>query len=145
MSSVTPIGGVYPQQYSNNIQSSCNIPPQQANVAGRPVCTDITDLFSQKELRSILKRIGTQAPDIPNPAYSTFVPRYTIEYFPNSGAVVINNQTMTNDTTEIYKDGSVRHVGSWHNKEVAPAGSFNDIIDEVQSRIKAENEEQKRS
>jgi len=142
MTTIAPINSAYPQQYYTNVQTTKDA---SANLAGRPVCTDITDLFSQKELRSILKRIGTQAPDIPNPAYATFVPRYSIEYFPNSGAVVINNQTMTNDTTEIYKDGSVRHVGSWHNKEVAPAGSFSDIIEEVEARINAENKEKERS
>ncbi len=142
MTTIAPINSAYPQQYYTNVQTTKDA---SANLAGRPVCTDITDLFSQKELRSILKRIGTQAPDIPNPAYATFVPRYSIEYFPNSGAVVINNQTMTNDTTEIYKDGSVRHVGSWHNKEVAPAGSFSDIIEEVESRINAENKEKERT
>ena len=146
MTSVAPVNYGYSQQYYTNMpQMAKSVNDSSANVAGRPVCTDITDLFSQKELRSILKRIGTQAPAVPNPAYATYVPRYAIEYFPNSGAVVINNLTMTNDTTEIYKDGSVKHVGIWHNKEVAPADSFTDIIEEVESRIKAENEENKRS
>ena len=36
----------------------------------------------------------------------------------------------------ILKDGSVRHVGSWHNKEVAPAGSFIKIVEDAKNRIK---------
>ena len=64
-----------------------------------------------------------------------YVPRYTVQYYKNSDTLVINNVTMTNDTTEILSDGSVHNVGSWHNKELAPAGSFDRILDDAKKRI----------
>ena len=72
-------------------------------------------------------------PSLPNQI--NYVPRYSIQFYPNSEALVINNQSMTNDTTEILKDGSVRHVGSWHNKEVAPAGTYIDIVEAAKLKM----------
>ena len=134
MSSVKPVDNGY-------VQGGYIRVPQQPVTSSSPHKTPIdsgvincTDLYSQKEIKDILKKIGTQAPKLPKDVF--FVPRYSVEYYSNSDTLVINNLAMTNDTTEILSDGSVRHVGSWHNKEVAPAGSFNELLSDAKRRIR---------
>ena len=136
MSTIQPVYG-YPQNYFTNVPPTVQAISQvPAVVSKAPTYLDLSDLYSQKELRDIIHKIGTDAPQLPNQL--NYVPRYSIQYYPESETLVINNQSMTNDTTEILKDGSVRHVGSWHNKEVAPKGTFNDIIETAKSRMNSE-------
>lgn len=90
---------------------------------------DYTDLYKPEEIEAILKRLGvnTKMPfDYPA--------KYTVELYP-SGTMIINNKSMTNDTTEISPDGSAIHVGSWHRKELAKAGECNDILNDFKQRI----------
>lgn len=137
MTSISAVNYGYPQNYFNNVppsaQAMTNIP---AMISKSNAYVELTDLYSQKELRNLVNKIGTGAPNISNSM--GYVPRYSIQYYPTSGTVVIDNQSMTNDTIEILKDGSVRHVGSWHNKVVAPEGSCSDIIKEVKSRMNSD-------
>ena len=91
----------------------------------RPKPIDITDKYSQDEIVDILKQVGTYKK-------SVYPARYTVEMYGDN--LVINNATMTNDTTEIKEDGSVYHCGSWHNDEIAPAGSFEDIVLDAKQR-----------
>jgi len=133
MSSVQPINYCNPQSYCTSIRPMQNISQMPPIISKTPTYIDLTDFYSQKELRDIIHKIGTNAPQLPNQI--NYVPRYTIQFFPHTEALVINNQSMTNDTTEILKDGSVRHVGSWHNKVVAPAGTCTNIIEEAKSRM----------
>jgi len=101
-----------------------------------PVNVDLTEKYSQDEIKDILKRVGT--------SHETIYPcRYSVDYYPKAGALAINNTNMTNDTTEILKDGSVRHCGSWHNKEVAPKGSFPDIVEDAKARMEKASGEDK--
>lgn len=96
-----------------------------------PVLIDMSDKYSQDEIKNILKKVGNKQVD------NTIYPcKYSINYSPENKSVLINNTNMTNDTTEIYEDGSVKHCGSWGDKELAPKGSFNDIIKEVETRQK---------
>lgn len=91
---------------------------------------DLTKLYTQKEIKDILIKVGTLK-DIPG----IYPARYSMQYLPKFGDVVINNKSMTNDTTIITLEGGVRHCGSWHNKEIAPDGTHTDIIGEVLERI----------
>ena len=88
---------------------------------------NLTDKYSQEEIVEILKQVGAYK-ESPYPA------NYEVKLF-KSGALVINNKNNTNDTTEILKDGSVVHAGSWHNKEVAPVGSFTNLLEEAQAKL----------
>lgn len=133
MSSVQPVNYGYVPNGSNK-HSVVTVP--SSGKENRPLNSDIincTDLYSQKEIKKILKRVGTEAANLP---LSVYAPRYTVQYYSKSDSLVINNVTRTNDTTEILSDGSVRSVGSWHNKEVAPAGSCNDILIDAKNRIR---------
>lgn len=138
MVAVSPVNYSYPQQspvvYNTIPQPKVDTSTQ--TMGGQKAYVDLTDSYSQKEIRNILKRIGT---DTKLPAPMNYVPRYAVMYYSGSETLVIHNTSMTNDTTEILKDGSVRHVGSWHNKEVAPAGSFNDVIEDAKLRVEEDN------
>ena len=89
---------------------------------------DLTEKYTNKEIDAILKRVGTDN-KLGYPC------QYSVEYLPQVEAMVINNKNMTNDTTEIYKDGRAVHCGSWHNKEVAPKGTFVDIVEDAKKRF----------
>lgn len=95
-----------------------------------PLSIDLSKLYSQDEIKDILEKVGT----LRNIPYN-YPMRYSMQYLPKFEDIVINNKSMTNDTTVILQDGSVRHCGSWHDKEVAPEGSHKDIINEVKARI----------
>ena len=139
MSGVTPVINGHVNNMYEGINRGTNANNKNVGRIVAPVVPtyseyiDCTDLYSQKEIKSIIKKLGTESTDIPSALYT---PRYTVAYYRNSGALVIDNKARTNDTIEILKDGSVRHVGSWHNKEVAPAGSHTDIVEDALSRIK---------
>ena len=60
-------------------------------------------------------------------------------YLPKKNALIINNKSLTNDTLEIYSNGSAKHVGSWHNKKVAEEGTFSDVIEDAQKRYETLN------
>ena len=134
MSSVQPVNYGYVQNGYNKTSTQVAATCRQPCVMSNPDVINCNDLYSQREIKNILKEIGTLQDKLPN--MPLYVPRYTIEFYKTSGTVVIDNKSCTNDTTEILKDGSVRHVGSWHNKEVAPAGSFTSVVEEVKNRIK---------
>ena len=89
---------------------------------------DISDKYSQEELVDILKDVGTYMA-------SPFANEYDVKFYSESNTVVINNLNRTNDTTIIEEDGRVKHCGSWHNKEVAPAGSFIYIVEDAMERM----------
>ncbi|MBR1424277.1 hypothetical protein IJ579_01790 [bacterium] len=125
--SVSPI--TFKQSYVQQ-PTLANKASSTAAASTGPRFKDCTDLYTEKEIRDILKQIGTDN-DFTNRS------RYQVFYYPNKEALVIHNTSLTNDTTEIYKDGSVKHVGSWHNKDVAPAGTFNDIIEDAKKRYEA--------
>lgn len=124
MTNISPITfrGITSSAAPTGVQKSPENLPEAYNMV------DLTDKYSQKEINEILKRIGTDNK-------SGYPCRYSVEFLPKAGAMVINNMNMTNDTTEILKDGRVRHCGSWHNKEVAPEGSFTDIIEDAKKRM----------
>lgn len=92
-----------------------------------PQYTDLTEKYPQEEIVDILKLVGTFDEEY-------YPSEYEVKLY-NTGTLVINNKNQTNDTTEICKDGSVRHVGSWHNTEVAPAGSFPFLVEDAQAKI----------
>lgn len=103
------------------------------NTAAQPTAqpayvVDLTEKYTNKEIENILKRVGTDNK-------SGYPCQYSLEYLPQTQAVVINNKNMTNDTTEIYQDGRAVHCGSWHNKEVAPKGTFVDIVEDAKKRF----------
>lgn len=97
------------------------------NQVNNPAQVDLTEKYSQDEIVNILKAVGTYQ----KPIYPC---RYSVEMYEN-GSLVINNTNMTNDSTEITQKGAVRHCGSWHNKEIAPEGSFINIIEDANARI----------
>ena len=101
-------------------------------VSQEPLYVDCTELYTPEEIKSIRKRVG--APD-----FDMFGPsKYSVNLF-KSGALVIKNMTMTNDAIEISEDGSVRHVGSWHNELLAEKGSCIDILEDAKQRLKNKN------
>ena len=123
MAEVTPINLAQSQAVQAPIKvESDNV----QKVSKEPLYYDCTNLYSPEEIAQIRKRVGA-----PDPMYPS---QYSVKIF-NSGAMVIKNESMTNDTVEISKDGGVRHVGSWHNKELAPKGSFEDIVKDAQQRL----------
>ena len=91
---------------------------------------DITDLYTQENIVDILKETGAYR----NPIYPC---KYSVEYYFESGALVINNTNMTNDTTVIDKDGTVTHGGSWHNKEIGKEEKYAEIVNDALERIDA--------
>lgn len=95
-----------------------------------PATINLTKKIPQKEIQEILKKIGTL-----KVSPFEFPSRYTIQFLPKFEDVVINNVSKTNDTTIIAKDGSVRNCGSWHDKEIAPEGSFPEIVEDVKKYI----------
>lgn len=123
----TNINTVKPINYSTKFNTSLDKKTEDKP----PVLIDMSDKYSQDEIKNILKKVGNKQVD------NTIYPcKYSINYSPENKSVLINNTNMTNDATEIYKDGSVKHCGSWGDKELAPKGSFNDIIKEVETRQK---------
>lgn len=102
--------------------------PTFKGAASKPV--DLTDKYSQEEIVEILKTVGTY-----DESKILMPPKYQVELC-NSETLVINNENRTNDTTVIKKDGSVKHVGSWHNKEIAPAGSFTFLVEDALAKLK---------
>ena len=92
-------------------------------------CIDLTNVYTQENIVDILREAGTYN----KPVYPA---KYTIAFYPDSETLVINNSNMTNDTTEISKDGRVRHCGSWHNKEIAKEQKYTDIVNDALERIK---------
>jgi hypothetical protein len=90
---------------------------------------DLTKQYSQNEVVDILKKVGTysDATVYPN--------RYTVKYYDKAETLVINNESHTNDTTEIYKDGKVINRGSWHYNEVAPKGAYPEIVEDAKKRM----------
>ena len=63
--------------------------------------------------------------------------QFDMIYLPTGDHVILNNRNMTNDTVEIYQNGTAISVGSWHRKTLE--GDYSDIINDV----KARNEEAK--
>ena len=123
----TNINTVKPINYSTKFNTSLDKKTEDKP----PVLIDMSDKYSQDEIKNILKKVGNKQVD------NTIYPcKYSINYSPESRTVLINNTNMTNDATEIYEDGSVKLCGSWGDKELAPKGSFNDIIKEVETRQK---------
>ena len=123
----TNINTVKPINYSTKFNTSLDKKTEDKP----PVLIDMSDKYSQDEIKNILKKVGNKRVD------NTIYPcKYSINYSPESRTVLINNTNMTNDATEIYEDGSVKLCGSWGDKELAPKGSFNDIIKEVETRQK---------
>ncbi len=106
-----------------------NLPEVKSMV---PKYIELSDKYSQEEIVDILKTVGTYKE-------SPFENEYDITYYTESETLVINNRNRTNDTTEVNKDGSVKHRGSWHNKEVAPEGSFIFIVEEAIERLDDED------
>lgn len=129
MTYVAPVNYGYVPSYSTQTTTT-NVQKAVPPTAGQPINIDCSKLYKPQEVEDILKRVGTDCK-----IQTMYKPAYSIEYYPKAEALVINNKNMTNDTTEILRDGSVRHVGSWHNKEVAPAGSYLDIIEDAKARI----------
>ena len=137
MTGIMPVNyGYYmPNQYVAQPQMQPTMPNPYAQGNSTPNEIDITDSYSQKEIRKMLERIGIDVPNMQSPNIPfSYKPRYSIKCYP-SGAIVIDNTQRTNDTTEILADGSVRHVGSWHNNEIAPAGTCNDILADAYRRM----------
>ena len=123
----TNINTVKPINYSTKFNTSLDKKTEDKP----PVLIDMSDKYSQDVIKNILKKVGNKQVD------NTIYPcKYSINYSPENKSVLINNTNMTNDATEIYEDGSVKHCGSWGDKELAPKGSFNDIIKEVETRQK---------
>lgn len=91
-----------------------------------PPTVNLTKKIPQKEIQEILKKVGAL-----RTSPFEFPSRYTIQFLPKFEDVVINNVSKTNDTTIIAKDGSVRNCGSWHDKELAPEGSFPEIVENI--------------
>ncbi len=98
---------------------------------GAPKSVDITKNYTQDEIVDILKLVGTYKEQ-------PYKSKYSVEYNPNTGNMIINNTNCTNDTTVILKDGSVRHCGSWHNEEVAPKGSYTYLVTVAESHLAVE-------
>lgn len=86
------------------------------------------DLFDEKEVESIISTFNCLHPTTPSNQKCQF----DVVYLPDSGAIVINNRNMTNDTVEINKKGEAISVGSWHRKELD--GDFSNIIDSVKAK-----------
>ena len=95
-------------------------------VCENPLYYDCTNLYSPEEIQRILERVGAPKAAFPS--------KYSVTLF-DSGTLVIKNESMTNDIIEISKDGGVRHVGSWHNNQLAPKDSFKDIVEEAKQRL----------
>ena len=89
---------------------------------------DLSNTYTQENIIDILREAGTYN----KPVYPC---TYSIAYYPNSESLVISNTNMTNDVTEINKDGTVRHCGSWHNKEVAQGEKYTAIVNDALERI----------
>lgn len=88
---------------------------------------DITNLYSQDEIKNILKEVG---------AYNEMVypVRYSVELIKDR-LLVINNMNCTNDTTEFYINGKVINSGSWHQKELHPADGNSAYVDDAMNRL----------
>lgn len=95
-------------------------------------CIDLTNVYTQENIIDILREAKTYH----EPIYPC---KYSISYNQKSETLVINNTNMTNDTTEINKDGTVRHCGSWHNKEIAKEQKYADIVNDAIERIEVMN------
>ncbi len=93
--------------------------------------TDVTDKFSQEEIIKTLKRAGA---NVTFRLFSKEPDKYRISLCDDR--VVINNESMTNDTTVIQKDGTVLSTGSLHCREIAPKGSHPDVFKYVQDKVK---------
>ena len=143
----TNINTVKPINYSTKFNTSLDKKTEDKP----PVLIDMSDKYSQDVIKNILKKVGNKqvdntiypckysinySPENKSVLINNTNMKYSINYSPENKSVLINNTNMTNDATEIYEDGSVKHCGSWGDKELAPKGSFNDIIKEVETRQK---------
>ena len=100
---------------------------------------DCNDLYSNDEIKGILIAMGTY------PGYNKYVPMFTVKnsknpkmdvaYDKEKGELIFDCRDVTNHTTIIKKDGSAVSCGSFHNKEIAPAGTYSHLIGDVEYRI----------
>lgn len=116
MLSISPIGinfGQYQKpmvnQTVNFASTSCTQPPSIA-----PRGEDITKKFSQAEIKSILKKVGTYQ----EPKRKFLSEYYSVTYYNDTKTFVINDTLRTNNTTSIKESGVVYHSGSWHKDKV---------------------------
>lgn len=97
-------------------------------VSSEPLYVDCTNLYSAQEIRDIRNQVGA-------PNYDMFGPsNYSVMLF-NTGALVIKNNSMTNDTVEISPDGSARHVGSWHNNLLGKKEEYIGFIETAKQKL----------
>ncbi len=99
---------------------------------------DVTKLFTQKEIRKILKEVNAPLDGGLSPIGVSLgdsdKTEYSIGIYDGIG-IVINNETTTNDTTVIRKDGSVINNGSWHHRELASKGEYTDLYERLSKEI----------
>ena len=89
--------------------TSCTQPP---SVVARG--EDITNKFSQREIKNILKKLGTYQ----EPERKILSERYSVTYYNDTKSFVIHDTCRTNNTTSINESGVVYHRGSWHKDKV---------------------------
>ena len=109
------------------------LPPEGINVMPqnqKRKYENCTNLYTQDQIKDLLKEIGIKTDS------RNFGPSfYTMKYSNENGSVIINNETWKNDAVEISKDGSVKHLGSWHDEEIAPKGSFTFVVERIEKKI----------
>ena len=88
---------------------------------------ECTGLYSQDEIKKIIGRLGTTNNYTNMSAFRV--------YMNKDNTLTIHNCSLTNDDIVISADGSARHVGSWHNKEIAPKGTCTDIFEDAKKRV----------
>lgn len=110
--------------------------PKSYVVNGKTV-TDVTDMFSQKEISEIFGRISK------NKIYSLFMTTMLARKKEKTHTILISEDTITlkknnetNNSIAIKKDGSIYSVGSEKVVELNPKGSFTDLFEEIQKKVK---------
>ncbi|MCM1339183.1 MAG: hypothetical protein NC191_05890 [Muribaculaceae bacterium] len=91
---------------------------------------DLNSLYSKEEIENLISRFDCLHSESPIDGQKC---SFDTIFLPENDTLIINNLNMTNDTVEVYKNGSAISVGSWHRKELD--GDYSDIINDVKSRI----------
>lgn len=85
-------------------------------------------LFTPKETEELISKFNCLN------RHTKFADEIQLSYYPKNGSIVLDNKYATNSTVEIYSDGSARSLGSWHNKEIAAAGTYSDVSAQMKAR-----------
>ena len=86
--------------------------------------------YSQDDIQDLLKKVGADTR-----SHNIFPNFYELRYDRKNNNVIIDNRSMVNDTVVILSDGSVKHCGSWNDTQLAPKGSYSNIVDRVKVHV----------